>query len=259
MHARQASVFISYSRLDQTFVRELMNALSASGREVWVDWESIEKGTFWRERIQAGIDNQDAFVFVVSPSSLTSEICNRELAYAIAQNKRILPVVRHELVEPWLLEQWQGKAWEATAQANWTKLKEINWLFCRVSDDFGQAVESLEHDLNRDIDYLTSHTALGARALLWDRREHENGYLARGAELREMEKWLKKADSDLKDPPPSDLHRDYIAASRQYDNRNRRGNLFIFGAAILFLIAIILLLAFSYYAASLVPGSGSGS
>ena len=34
-------VFISYSRKDGDFARRLTNALTASGRDVWVDWEDI--------------------------------------------------------------------------------------------------------------------------------------------------------------------------------------------------------------------------
>jgi CRP-like cAMP-binding protein len=70
-------VFISYSRRDKPFVLKLNEALSEYGIDTWVDWENIPLTADWWNEIQLGIENADAFAFVISPDSLTSEVCGR--------------------------------------------------------------------------------------------------------------------------------------------------------------------------------------
>ena len=42
-----ADVFVSYSRHDGGFVRELHAFLSGAGRDVWVDWVDIPAASEW--------------------------------------------------------------------------------------------------------------------------------------------------------------------------------------------------------------------
>ena len=67
-----ADVFASYSRTDREFVRRLADALTRSGKDVWIDWEDIPPASEWRSEIAAGIDGADAFVYVISPDAVTS-------------------------------------------------------------------------------------------------------------------------------------------------------------------------------------------
>ncbi len=249
----QASVFISYSRQDQAFVRELMQALSTDGREVWVDWEDIEKGAAWLDRIKTGIENQDTFVFVVSPDSLVSEICNVEIAHAISHNKRIIPLVRRDVIKdrkplPDIVTAWFGTTWRDLAEQNWAKLNSINFLFCRATDDFATAVAELEQAINTDLDHLKLHTNCIRRALDWQRREKTTGFLIREDELIEAEAWLAKSDAEAKQPPPTPLHREYIAASRTYENQVIRRVRLLRRATAGFLIAGIVLLMIAVFA-----------
>ncbi|GIK65148.1 MAG: hypothetical protein BroJett018_29420 [Chloroflexota bacterium] len=249
----QASVFISYSRQDQAFVRELMQALSTDGREVWVDWEDIEKGAAWLDRIKTGIENQDTFVFVVSPDSLVSEICNVEIAHAISHNKRIIPLVRRDVIKdrkplPDIVTAWFGTTWRDLAEQNWAKLNSINFLFCRATDDFATAVADLEQAINTDLDHLKLHTNCIRRALDWQRREKTTGFLIREDELIEAEAWLAKSDAEAKQPPPTPLHREYIAASRTYENQVIRRVRLLRRATAGFLIAGIVLLLIAVFA-----------
>ena len=61
-----ADVFVSYSRKDTAFVRELHDFLTESGKDVWVDWDDIPPGSRWEQDIDDSIDGADSFVFVVS-------------------------------------------------------------------------------------------------------------------------------------------------------------------------------------------------
>jgi hypothetical protein len=50
----------------------------------------------WWEEVEDGIASADAFLFVISPASIASEVCAREVATAADLNKRIVPLVRRE-------------------------------------------------------------------------------------------------------------------------------------------------------------------
>ena len=62
---QMTTIFISYSRKDSDFVRRLNTALGKRGHDVWVDWEDIPRGEKWINEIYNGIENADAFIFVV--------------------------------------------------------------------------------------------------------------------------------------------------------------------------------------------------
>ena len=75
-------VFISYSRVDQVFVRQLHAALEAAGRGAWVDWEGIPPSAEWLVEIYAAIEAAGAFVFVISKHSVASAVCRQEIDHA---------------------------------------------------------------------------------------------------------------------------------------------------------------------------------
>ncbi|MEL6525994.1 MAG: toll/interleukin-1 receptor domain-containing protein, partial [Chloroflexota bacterium] len=78
-----SDVFISYSRKDSEFVHKLFDDIKGTGKEVWADFEDIPKAADWWNEIKAGIDAADAFVFVISPDSVRSEICRDEIEHAV--------------------------------------------------------------------------------------------------------------------------------------------------------------------------------
>src|SRR5215475_8119805 len=90
---RPQDVFISYSRKDKDFVHRLDEALKSRGREAWVDWEGIRALENWEETIYSAIEGADTFMFVLTPDSVASEICGREIKHAAAHNKRMVPIV----------------------------------------------------------------------------------------------------------------------------------------------------------------------
>jgi hypothetical protein len=49
--------------------------------------------------IYEAIEDANAFVLVLSPESVSSEVCARELVHAAAHNKRIIPL-QHREVDP---------------------------------------------------------------------------------------------------------------------------------------------------------------
>ena len=113
-------LFISYSRKDKDFVRRLDESLKSRGREAWVDWEDIRPTEDFMQAIHSAIEGVDTFVFVLTPDSVASVVCGREIAHAVAHNKRMVPIVARDVNADTVPE----------------PLAKLNWIFYRESDDF---------------------------------------------------------------------------------------------------------------------------
>src|SRR3954464_14983717 len=120
-------VFISYSRKDREFVRRLDQELARQGREAWVDWEGIRPSEEFMEAIYRAIETADSFLFVLSPDSITSEVCRREVEHAAAHNKRMLPIVARDV----------------EAKAVPEAVAKLNWIFARETDDMRSSAAAL--------------------------------------------------------------------------------------------------------------------
>lgn len=79
-----SDVFISYSRKNKSFAQQLFDRLESSGRDSWVDWEGIPFSANWRRQIRRGIESANTVVFIMSPASLASPVCQLEIAHAIS-------------------------------------------------------------------------------------------------------------------------------------------------------------------------------
>ena len=89
-----AQIFISYSRKDESFAQRLAQALTEQKRECWLDRKDIEFTADWKQRVLRGIEDANAFVCVLSPDYAASTVCREETEHAVAQNKRLIPLLR---------------------------------------------------------------------------------------------------------------------------------------------------------------------
>ena len=192
-----ADVFISYSRKNVAFARLLHQALEDREFTTWIDWQDIPPSTEWLAEVYTAIQESDTFVFVISQASVGSEICKLEIAHAAQHNKRLIPVVIDE-VDP---------------QKVSPELAALNWLFFLRQDEFGRAFQDLIDAIQTDYAWVKEHTRLQVRALEWQRKEREAGYLLRGRDLAEAEAWLAQAPG--RKTQPTGLHTEYILASRR--------------------------------------------
>ena len=89
-------VFISYAHKDIKAKNKLINYLAAMKSEglinIWYDNE-ILPGDKWRDSISDTLAEADILLYLVSPNSLASENCNRELAEALNANIRVVPII----------------------------------------------------------------------------------------------------------------------------------------------------------------------
>jgi|GEM_PF-2707211 len=218
-----ADVFVSYSRRDKPFVEKLVTNLVQDGREVWVDWQDIPRAADWLNEIDKGIENAATFIFVVSTHSLSSEICNHELEYALRLNKRIVPIIREDIkdaTETSVRQTWSDSTWGNVAQQNWTAVSHLNWIFFNddLEERFTTEYQALVETLDADLEHIKLHTRILVREREWEENVRKPGYLLMGEEILEAEQWLTAADQFNKNPHPTDLHRDYIEKSRSAED-----------------------------------------
>lgn len=97
-------IFISYSRRDLNFVKQLAKDLQQAGNQVWYDLSSLDGGDRWGREIQNAIRQSDVFLLVVSPNSVESEWVEKEFLYASNLQRRIIPLLYQACDLPlWLL------------------------------------------------------------------------------------------------------------------------------------------------------------
>jgi len=194
-----ADIFISYSRKDKAFVQTLHQSLTQSQYDTWVDWEDIPPTSAWWKEIEAGIEAAHTCIFVISPDSVSSEVCRREIDHAVQCRKRLVPIVCRDGFDA-------GQVHPALAQ--------LNWLFSRPVDDFDSVLQTLIDTLNTDLEQARTHARLLVRSLEWEQHSRNASFLLRGKDLAFAEQWLLQASTGTP-PQPTDRHGEYIVASRR--------------------------------------------
>jgi hypothetical protein len=188
-----AKLFVSYSRKDSVAARKLIESFKSIEQDVWVDWESIPPAVDWLEQIFRGIEESDAFIFLVSPDSAASEVCKVEISRAAQNNKRIIPIVLRD-VDPKLTHE---------------NIRKLNWTFIRESDNFEEGLRKVKTAIELDLDWLEEHRRLQVRSLEWHRKK-DVSLLLRGRDLRNAQHMV--ATATAKDPFPTDLQKDLYPA-----------------------------------------------
>jgi len=195
-------LFVSYSRKDTEFARRLTDRLKAEELESWVDWQDIPPSVDWMNEIKRGIEEANIFLFLVSPDSITSDICAEELTHGILNGKRIIPVIVREI----------------EAETAPKSISHLNWIFfSRPQDDFDTAFERLLNAIQTDYDWVQVHKRLQVKALEWERSQGEESLLLRGKDLEDAEAQLKV--NGQKAPHPTDAQLQYLEKSRSEEDR----------------------------------------
>jgi hypothetical protein len=92
-------VFISHSSQDREWVQEFTSALKDAGAAVWSDQE-ILPGEDWQARIETALRESRTLVVVLGPGSQESPSTMFEVGAAMADRKRIIPVILADDAEP---------------------------------------------------------------------------------------------------------------------------------------------------------------
>ncbi|MGD8830514.1 MAG: TIR domain-containing protein [Pseudomonadales bacterium] len=92
-------VFVSYSHQDEALVYREIRWLQDQGVNVWYDTQ-IQAGSEWSDALANAISRCSRFLYFITPSSVASENCRRELNHAIEEGRSILAVHLKETVVP---------------------------------------------------------------------------------------------------------------------------------------------------------------
>lgn len=108
---RKYDVFLSYSSEDRDWATEITTALKDSGVSTWFDAHDIVPGDRWQTRIEEALRESRVLVLIVSPKSLNRPWTFFEIGAAVADSKRIVPVLAEDVdiaSLPPLLRQFQS-------------------------------------------------------------------------------------------------------------------------------------------------------
>lgn len=90
----KSDIFISYSRDDLAEVEPFVKQIEArTGLRCWIDWNGIESGAEFEEKIVNAIDEVKVVLFFVSDHSMASPYAKMEINYAYNTQKKVVPVV----------------------------------------------------------------------------------------------------------------------------------------------------------------------
>ncbi len=211
----QQGPFVSYAREDRNFVLKLHDLLLDKGIEIWGDWK-LPPITEWMRDVRSAIDAAPAVIFAISPDSIASLVCNDELAHAVAQNKKIIPIVCRE----------------TDANTVPESIRKLNWIFARDRDDIGKSIDQLIEAITVDLASMRQGARLLVRAGEWEGKGRDRSFLLRGEDLREFEEWLGHADGTARARPTA-LQTQYVLASRKAETHRQRFTLIAVSTALL--------------------------
>ncbi|MBT31101.1 MAG: hypothetical protein CMO01_15705 [Thalassobius sp.] len=193
-------VFICYSTEDKDRLDTFRKVLMRNSFTVWTNRTDIRSGKKFEEEIIRGIEGATNFIFLISPHSVKSEYCLKELDYAYQLNKRIISIV---------VEDTPSESIPSFIHS--LQFMDFSESFTN-KDVFNQRCDELLHELYTDAEYVERHKQLLVKALKWQKQNANMSILLRGKNLELAKAWLKESES-RKNYSPINVHRDFIVES----------------------------------------------
>ena len=98
-------IFVSYARVDKPYCIRIIETLHA--HDVWYD-QRLYAGQDWWKEILRRLDWCEVFIYLLSPDSVASLYCRRELEIARRLRRHIIPVlINKDTVLPDKMRDWQ--------------------------------------------------------------------------------------------------------------------------------------------------------
>lgn len=84
-------ILISYSSKDFETAQEIAKTLEANGFTIWMAPRNIPGGSHYIKEIYDAIEESSIVLFIMSPNSMSSVWCSREVELGISQHKSLIP------------------------------------------------------------------------------------------------------------------------------------------------------------------------
>ncbi len=206
-------VFLSYSRKDAALVQRVADGLMTAGFLADFDQAAHDPGNVsagisaedeWWKRLQEMIASADVMVFLVSPDSAQSAVCDEEIAYARALGKRIIAVLARPVDF--------AKAPPRLSALN------VRIDFSKGGPGFDAALAGLVAALETKVGWHRDGRKYFARVQEWDTAGRPKSRLLREGAVEEAERWAVTRPRG--EPEPGELFLAWIAASRAQIRRD---------------------------------------
>ena len=223
--------FISYGRKHSSSLASKLNhSFIKEGKTVWMDKFCIPTGVDFQISINDGITKSDNFIYIISPYSVQSEYCTKELEVALKYGKRIIPILH--IMEDGLEDLMHPE------------IQKLNWFYFDSERKFQHGFSELIKTTSTDSGYLESNTKWLQKAVEWDSNDRNRDYLLGETETILAEAWYDDAIEKEKSPPPSDLNKEFINVSvdwiNQLKKRKKRNGYIIRALSVVMTIASVI-------------------
>ena len=92
-------IFVSYAHKDSDRVMRILENLDDRGYRIWYD-DGIAPGSEWPENIAQHLNECHLTMAFISPNSIASDNCRREITFALSKKKAFLAVLLEESEMP---------------------------------------------------------------------------------------------------------------------------------------------------------------
>ena len=206
-------VFISYSRNNVEAANQLQAALDSLGYSPKLDLQILAAGDEWKTRLGDQIRSSDAFIFIVSDESITSQMCQWELSEATRLGKKIVPILFSPLKSTDIPEE----------------IAKRNHVFfysepSAPTSGFGTGLSRLDDTLCTDIAWIRDATRITELADRWESDKKSKDLLLRGSELSKFQDWQNSKPSGEVIPilVLSFLHESEVSQIRRQNDEQAR-------------------------------------
>ena len=207
----KTQVFLGYTDSDVDSMIQVRRFLQRQGLTVWCAASDICAGEDCQSAILQGIENADNVVLLLSPEFLAQDDSQAQLAYALALNKRLIPI--------WICSSSRANTPGACLVPSYLpaelySLQAIDLTHYPNPAEWQLETSDLLKQIRYDAAYVETHKLLLSQALKWQRQHHNPCILLRGHTLRHAETWLKTAETRDRFQP-TELQQQFIHASLQ--------------------------------------------
>lgn len=125
-------IFISYAHKDTDIVFPILKQLQMRGYRIWYD-DGIAPGSEWPENIAQHLDGAAMTMAFISPNSMASPNCRREINFALSRQKAFLSVVLNPTEMPLGME-LQLSAQQSVIRYNYRTEEQFIQKICSCPD-----------------------------------------------------------------------------------------------------------------------------